>query len=72
MSVFCVEPTADQRLDEIYEFTADLWGERQADLYIQRLFDRFAAIAARGVPWRALPPDFGVPLYFARAEHHVV
>lgn len=72
MSVFFVEPMANQRLDEIYEFTADHWGEQQADRYIQRLFERFAAIAARRVPWRALPPDFGVQLYFARAEHHIV
>jgi len=72
MSVFFVEPTADQRLDEIYDFTADHWGEEQADRYVQRLFERFAAIAARRVPWRALPPDFGVPLYYARAEHHIV
>jgi len=69
MSVFFVEPTADQRLDD---FTADHWGEEQADRYVQRLFERFAAIAARRVPWRALPPDFGVPLYYARAEHHIV
>ena len=72
MSVVFVEPTADQRLDEIYEFTAEQWGEEQADRYIQRLFERFAAIAARRVPWRALPPEFGVPLFYARAEHHIV
>lgn len=72
MSVVFVEPTADQRLDEIYEFTAEQWGEEQADRYIQRLFERFAAIAARRVPWRALPPEFGVPLSYVRAEHHIV
>lgn len=72
MSAFFVEPTADQRLDEIYDYTAGQWGEDQADRYIQRLFERFAAIAAKRVPWRVLSADFGVPLYFARAEQHVV
>jgi toxin ParE1/3/4 len=72
VSVFFVEPTADQRLDEIYDYTADQWGEDQADRYIQRLFERFAAIAAKRVPWRVLPAEFGLPLYYARADHHIV
>jgi hypothetical protein len=37
VSAFFVEPTADQRLDEIYDYTAGQWGEDQADRYIQRL-----------------------------------
>lgn len=72
MSRFFVEPTADQRLDEIYDYTAGLWDEDQADRYVRRLFERFAAIAAKRVPWRVLPADFDVPLYYARAEHHIV
>lgn len=72
MSAFFVEPAADQRLDEIYDYTADQWGEDQADHYIQRLFERFAAIAAKRVPWRVLPAEFGLLLYYARAEHHIV
>lgn len=72
MSGFFIEPAADLRLDEIYDYTADQWGEDQADRYIQALFERFAAIAARRVAWRKLPADFGVNAYFARTEHHIV
>ncbi|WP_294330100.1 type II toxin-antitoxin system RelE/ParE family toxin [uncultured Sphingomonas sp.] len=72
MSGVFIEPAADRRLDEIYEYTADQWGEDQADAYIRTLFERFGAIAAKRVPWRPLPAEFGVPLYFARAEHHIV
>ncbi|WP_066722259.1 type II toxin-antitoxin system RelE/ParE family toxin [Sphingomonas pituitosa] len=72
MSGFFIEPAADRRLDEIYDYTADQWGDAQADRYILRLFEHFAAIAARRVPWRQLPAEFGISVHFARAEHHIV
>ena len=72
MTAFRIEPRANRRLDEIYDYTADIWGEDQADLYIAGLFDEFARIARRDVPWRALPRSFGLDAYHYRWRRHVI
>lgn len=72
MSGFRVQRGAGHRLDEIYVYTRDLWGEEQAERYINGLFARFAAIAAREFPWRAIPAEFGVSGYVCRYEHHFI
>jgi toxin ParE1/3/4 len=67
-----VQAAAGRRLDEIYRYTRDSWGEAQADRYMRGLFDRFADIAARRVPWRAIPAEFGVDGWFSRHERHFI
>ena len=47
MSGFRVQHSAAHRLDEIYVYTRDQWGEAQAGRYIRGMFARFEAIAAR-------------------------
>lgn len=72
MSGFRVQAGAAHRLDEIYRYTAERWGEAQAERYIRGLFDRFEAIAARRFPWRAVPAEFGVDGFVCRYERHLV
>ena len=72
MSGYRLEPAADHRLDEIYDYTADTWGEAQADAYVGGLFARFEAIAARRIPWRRIPAEFGVDGYCCRYERHLI
>lgn len=72
MSGYRVQRGAGDRLDEIYHYTRDHWGEAQAERYITGLFARFAAIAAREFPWRAIPAEFGVGGFFCRYEQHVI
>lgn len=72
MSIYRVQKAAGERLDEIYVYTRETWGELQADRYIRGLFGRFEAIAARVFPWRAIPADFGVSGYFCRYESHFI
>ena len=50
MSSYRVQDGASHRLDEIYSYTRDTWGEAQAERYIRGLFERFEAIAARRFP----------------------
>lgn len=71
MTGFTLSDAANRRLDEIYDYTADRWGEAQADRYTRLLFEGFAAIAARQIPWRAIPDSFGVPGHYARVERHI-
>ena len=72
MAKFRVSAIAGQRLDEIYAYTRERWGETQAEVYVRRLFDCFDRIARREVLWRAIPAEFGVEGYYGRCEHHYV
>lgn len=72
MTRFRVEPAASAHLDDIYDYTADRWGEDQADLYIRGLFDRFAEIAARRRPWRRIPADYQTDGFYCSHERHYI
>lgn len=69
---FRVQRAAGHRIDQIYAYTRDEWGEEQADRYIDGMFVHFAAIAARDFPWRAVPAEFGVSGFVSRYEHHFI
>jgi toxin ParE1/3/4 len=72
MSGFRVQQVAADRLDEFYAYTRDQWGEAQADRYITGLFARFAAIANREFPWKAIPAEFDVSGFVCRYERHFI
>ncbi|MDP3855380.1 type II toxin-antitoxin system RelE/ParE family toxin [Phenylobacterium sp.] len=72
MSGVRIQAGAAHRLDEIYRYTEETWGEAQAERYIRGLFARFEAIAARSFPWRPVPAEFGVDGYVCRYEKHLI
>jgi toxin ParE1/3/4 len=72
MTAFRVSAIAGQRLDEIFTYTLDTWGQEQAETYIWGLFACFDRIARRELLWRAIPAEFGVDGYYCRFEHHYV
>jgi toxin ParE1/3/4 len=72
LATFRVQDRAGRRLDDIYVYTRDNWGEEQAARYISGLFERFGDIAARKVPWRAIPAEFGVDGFYCRHERHYI
>lgn len=72
MSGFRVQAAALVRLEDIYRYTLEQWGETQADRYVQGLFDQFSAIAARQVPWRPVPAEFGVKGFVVRYGRHLI
>ena len=67
-----VQEAASLRLDDIYRYTRDRWGEDQADRYITGMFEAFDRIEAHGVVSKPIPAEFGVEGFFFRYEHHVV
>jgi len=67
-----VQEAASHRLDEIYRYTSERWGEKQADRYLTGMFAAFKKIESRGVASRPVPAEFGVDGFFFRYEHHVV
>lgn len=72
MTSFRVSARAGHRLDEIFAYTRERWGEAQAEHYLRGLFEQFDAIAARRVPWRAIPAEFGVQGFVCRHERHFI
>ena len=72
MANFRVQDRAGRRLDEIYVYTRDAWGEEQAALYIRGLFACFDGIASRMIPWRTIPAEFGVDGFYCRHQHHYI
>ncbi len=67
-----VQEAASARLDEIYRYTRDRWGEARAEAYVTGLFAAFERIETRGVASRRVPAEFGVDGYFFRYERHFV
>ena len=72
MTAFRVSDGAGHRLDQIYTYSRERWGEPQAEGYIRGLFARFQEIADRRFPWRAVPAEFGIDGYVCRYEQHVI
>jgi toxin ParE1/3/4 len=72
MSGFRVQRRAGHRLDEIYVYTRNEWGEEQAERYLNGLFAQFEAIAEREFPWRAIPAEFEADGFVCRYEHHYI
>lgn len=72
MTTFRLEPAANHRLDEIFEYSCLQWDEVQAQRYIRGLFARFQSIADRTQSWRRIPAEFGVDGYICRHERHFI
>jgi plasmid stabilization system protein ParE len=67
-----VQEAASFRLEEIYRYTRDRWGEQQAERYITGLFEAFDGIDSHATPSKPIPAEFDVDGYFFRYERHVV
>ncbi|WP_275097500.1 type II toxin-antitoxin system RelE/ParE family toxin [Sedimenticola hydrogenitrophicus] len=72
MTRFRVQEAASHRIDEIYRYTRDRWGNEQADRYVTGLFDTFDKIATHEVLSRPIPAEFSVDGYFFRYEKHFI
>ncbi len=60
MPVIRIQEGASHRLDEIYRYIRDRWGDDQAEKYITDLFAAFDKISAHGVASKPIPAEFGV------------
>jgi toxin ParE1/3/4 len=66
---YFIQPAASARLEDIYRYTLQHFGFRQADTYVD---SAFALFAERRIAWRRIPREFGVDGYFARYQSHYV
>ena len=67
-----VQEAASLRLDDIYHYTRDRWGDEQSDRYITALFVAFDKIEWHGVASRPIPAEFAIDGFYFRHEHHFV
>ena len=67
-----VQDAAAVRIDEIYRYTRERWGEAQADAYVRGLFEAFEGIETGAVASRPVPAEFEVSGYVFRYERHFV
>jgi len=70
VSSFLIQEAESFRLDQIYRYSRDKWGERQAEIYISGLFKTFQDIVTQKVFSRPIPAEFGVNGYYCRYRHH--
>ena len=78
MSRYRFFSAADRRLDEIWTYTYEQWGEAQAKKYIQGLHRHIQKLANREIPWRRLPhsllglPDLAIEIFFSKYQKHYI
>lgn len=72
MTSYRVQHAAGRRIDDIYSYTRERWGQDQAERYIRGLFARFEDIAERRIAWRDVPRELGVEGFYCRYERHYV
>ena len=69
-------PSADKAQDNIWRYTCETWGEKQAEKYIKGLHDHLQRLSEKKKLWRSLPanlvvpPDLKIEAYFSKYEHH--
>jgi len=66
-----LEP-ASRRIDEIYQYTADKWGEEQAEGYVSGLFGAISGLSDDTTLSRPVPASLGGVGFFFKYERHFV
>ena len=59
-------------LVEIYQYTVVTWGGKQADTYLDKMYDKFRRIADKTILWRPVGQQFEVNGYFTRHKQHYI
>jgi len=70
--MFKIESAASFRLDEIYQYTLHKWGENQAKIYVDGLFDVFEKIVKKQVLSHPVPAEFGVNGFYVKYKKHFI
>lgn len=63
---------ASSRIDDIYQYTADHWGDGQAERYVSGLFEAIRGLADGTTPSRPVSALFGVRGFVFKYERHFV
>ena len=67
-----VQRAAALRIEEIYRYSRERWGEAQAEAYVTGLFEAFDDIATGAALSRPVPAEFGLEGYVFRYRRHFI
>ena len=63
---------AEARLLEIWDYTAENWGEPQADKYVRGLLEAIQSCARQKRRWRRVADRTLKGIWFLRHKHHFI
>ncbi len=63
---------ATESLTDIYVYTFEMWGEVQANKYLDGFYICFERIVQKQEARRLIPAEFGVDGYFTKYEKHYI
>ena len=63
---------AESRLIEIWDYTLEKWGEKQADAYVRKLVTAIHSLGGNRLLWRKVPDKTLAGVWFVRHEHHYI
>lgn len=72
MSGFRLSPSAYAQIEDIHIYTAQTWGDAQADEYVEGLFKLFEGLVSGEVHSRELAKELGVEGRISRYGSHFV
>ena len=72
MTAYLVLKSAKFRIKNIYKTSLNNWGNRQATVYIEGLFNHFEGIVSGEVLLTPIPAEFEVEGYLSRYKKHFV
>ena len=72
MPKFLVQKASSARIRNIYSYTQETWGKKQAKDYNEGLFQTFEDIAEKRVVWRPIPAEFEVSGFYTTYKKHVI
>lgn len=72
MTIPVIYKTAQLRLGEIWDYTAEKWEEEQADLYVRALGASIQSIPTCRHSWRSLKDKRLPDVFFIRSRHHFI
>jgi len=70
MAKYVIYKPANTTLDEIWQYSVENWGEQQAEVYIEGLFDTLQKAADREMLWRKLREQIMLDAYFVKYQRH--
>lgn len=65
-------PSAERAIAEIWLYTDRVWGEGQADAYVEGLCEAVLQVAAQRHRWKRVDDKIAPGVLYFRYEHHFV
>lgn len=65
-------PTAKIRLNQIWDYSEEQWGEEQAELYIRGLFGKLETAVSQRYEWKPVRHERFKGVYFIPYRHHFI